>query len=95
MLLKQELTAEGFAVECVLESKFNGMFGDEKLGYTSSAALFRTDHGDFEALFLPKPFTFGSVVVHEKRNGGPYVYSFTGDPQFRFPPSTVRALCIS
>jgi hypothetical protein len=92
MILKQDLTGEGFEVECVLESKLNGMFGSEKLGNRSSAALFRTNHGSFEALFLPKPFTFDLVEVHEKRSGSRYIYSFTGDPPSRTSPDSPRPI---
>ncbi len=92
MILKQDLTEDGFQVECVLESKMNGMFSSDQLGYRSSAALFRTDHGDFEALFLPRPFTFDSAEVHEKRDGSRYIYSFTGDPQSRTSPDSPRRM---
>ena len=92
MILKQDLTEEGFQVGCVLESKMNGMFSNDQLGYRSSAAFFRTDRGDFEALFLPSPFTFDAVEVHEKRDGGRYIYSFTGDPQSRTSPDSPRRL---
>ena len=81
MILKQDLSEDGFEVECILESKMNGMFGDDQLGW-SSAALFRTARGDFEVLFLPAPLVFDSVEVKEQRNGQLYGYSFSGDPRY-------------
>lgn len=80
MVLKQDLTTDGFGVECVLESKWGGMFGDLKLGYRTSGALFRTILGDFDVVFLPAPHVFDQLEVHEQRNGRFYDYSFSGYP---------------
>jgi hypothetical protein len=55
-----------------MESAFEGLEG---------AALYRTDRGDFEALFLPKAGTFANLAVTERGENGGYVYSFEGRPK--------------
>lgn len=80
LLLRQELSNNGFDVQCVLPSKSVGMCGDAQQRNENAAALFRTDRGDFEALFLPEPFTFDGVTVKEEKRGALYHYSFSGQP---------------
>ena len=41
----------------------------------------RTDHGDFEVLFLHRPKTFDCLKVIEQRTGQAYSYRFEGPPQ--------------
>src|SRR5262249_48126260 len=52
-------------------------FFERQLG----AALYRTDRGDFEALFLTKPRTFASVRLVEHTDSGRYFYRFEGSPR--------------
>lgn len=80
MILQQDLMEDGFAVQCILQSMWNRIFGNEQLGYRNSAALFRTARGDFDVLFLPPPFVFDRVEVKEQKNGRFYDYSFSGSP---------------
>lgn len=75
MELAHALRNQGFIVKCVLQSKMNGFFEGEK-----GAALYRTDRGDFEGLFLPKAQTF-AVQPIETRTNGRYIYSFAGSPR--------------
>lgn len=56
MNLTRALQLHGFIIKCVLQSKMSDVFEGQK-----GAALFRTDRGDFEALFLPNTETFDSV----------------------------------
>jgi hypothetical protein len=74
MELAQTLRNHGFAVKCVLQSKMVSLFEGQK-----GAALYRTNRGDFEALFLPKAQTF-AVQPNEVRKNGRYIYSFAGSP---------------
>ena len=78
MILRQDLTEDGLEVQCVLRSKMTGLFFTAK--GDNAAALFRTDHGDFEVLVLPKPFVFDNLTVNEGKNGKSYSYSFSGEP---------------
>jgi hypothetical protein len=65
MELAQTLRSRGFTSKCVLRSTMEGAFEGME-----GAALYRTDRGDFEALFLAKPQTFvGLIVMEEQRNG--------------------------
>jgi len=75
MDLARNLIDHGFIVECVQASKWGNLF-DAEVG----AALYRTDQGDFDVLFLPKAETFDAVQVVEQRQGNLYLYSFRGTP---------------
>lgn len=74
--LSQDLQRGGFAVRCILRSHWEGLF-EGLVG----AALYRTDRGDFEALFLAPPKTFDQLIVNERKEGDSWVYSFAGDPK--------------
>jgi hypothetical protein len=80
--LSQDLQRGGFVVSCVLRSHWEGLF----VGLVG-AALYRTDRGDFEVLFLDEPDTFDQLIVHELLEGDRWVYSFEGQPK---PWSTNR-----
>jgi hypothetical protein len=54
-----------------MENLFDGQKG---------AALYRTDRGEFNVLFLSKAETFDTVEVVEQKQGELYVYSFRGTP---------------
>jgi hypothetical protein len=83
MNLARTLQAHGFIVKCVLQSKMIHIFEGQK-----GAALFRTDHGDFEALFLPTLQTFASVELIEWRENDRFLYSFRGSP----PPTSLQPI---
>jgi hypothetical protein len=78
MELAETLQAEGFIIKCMLRSKMEGAFEGQY-----GAALFRTNRGDFEAMFLSKQKTFEKMKVLERRENGWYFYSFEGDPNPR------------
>ena len=78
MALTKDLENRGYVVRCVLQSKSVNFF-EGQLG----AALYRTDRGDFEALFLTTPRTFASVRLVEHTGSGRYVYRFEGSPRAR------------
>ena len=80
VLLQQDLSNHAFEVQCVLPSKMVGMCGNPQQGNQNAAALFRTDRGDFEVLFLPKSFVFDHVIAKEQKHGNYYHYSFSGNP---------------
>jgi hypothetical protein len=73
--LSNDLQKSGIAVRCILASKMDNFF--EGL---QGAALYRTEQGDFEALFLPREKTFSSLTISEEQSGRQYVYHFTGTP---------------
>lgn len=74
--LARDLSDHGFIITCVAPSKMTGMFEGQE-----GAALYRTNRGDFEALFLPKPQTFDELQVIERQERGRYLYSFGGRPK--------------
>jgi hypothetical protein len=74
MALAQTLRNQGFTVKCVLQSKMIGLFEGEQ-----GAALYRTNRGDVERLFLRKTQIFAVQPVEKRRNGR-YIYSFGGNP---------------
>ena len=75
MDLARNLIDHGFIVKCVQASKWGNLFVGQE-----GAALYRTDQGGFDVLFLPKAETFDAVQVVEQRRGNLYVYSFRGTP---------------
>jgi len=86
MELAKTLQAEGFIIKCMLRSKMGSMFEGQ-----ADAALFRTDRGDFEAMFLPKQKTFEKMIVLEREENGWYVYSFEGDPKPAWTPNRMES----
>ena len=74
--LADHLERSGFRVRCVLRSHMEGLF--EGL---AGAALYRTNQGDFDALFLPPPNTFDQLRVDERKERASWVYSFEGEPK--------------
>jgi hypothetical protein len=74
--LLRALNEGGIAVLCVAPSVMTGMFEAEE-----GAALYKTNHGDFEALFLPPSNTFDRLRIAERREEGRYLYSFDGEPK--------------
>ena len=75
MDLARNLIDHGFIVNCVQASKWGNLFVDQE-----GAALYRTEQGDFDILFLPKSETFDAVQVVEQMQGNLHVYSFRGTP---------------
>jgi hypothetical protein len=76
--LAKTLVAGGFVVKCMLHSTMQGMFEG-----MSGDVLYRTDRGDFVALFMAKPKSFESLEIIEKLEKSRYIYSFRGNPQPR------------
>jgi hypothetical protein len=56
------LKNHGVAVGCVLSSKMDNMFTPEE-----GSALYRTDVGDFEVLFLPQPQDWTALKIIGKK----------------------------
>jgi hypothetical protein len=73
--LARTLADHGFMVMRIVPSKRTGMFEGQQ-----GAALYRTDQGSFEALFLPKPQNFDRLQIVERQESGRYLYSFAGRP---------------
>jgi len=73
--LKQTLEARGILVRCVCRSKLMLMFKGQR-----GAALFRTDQGDFEALFLPKSKSWTGLEIIQTKKNGRYLCSARGQP---------------
>lgn len=76
--LARVLADNGFIVQCIAPSKMGGMFEGQ-----TGAALYRTNRGEFEALFLPNQQNFAELQVLERQESGRYLYSFAGQPKPR------------
>lgn len=74
--LARYLIDRGFIVKCVQASKMQMVFDGQK-----GAALYVTDQGSFDVLFLPKAQSFSAVEVVEESEGKFYSYSFRGTPR--------------
>lgn len=77
--LAETLDAHDLPVKCVLQSKMIREFAGQK-----GAALYRTNRGDFEALFLPEGQVF-AVRPTERQEDGRYLYYFEGTPTASSP----------
>ena len=76
MELAQTLNRRGVGVQCILLSKMEHMFKDQV-----GAALFQSDAGDFEALFLPRSENWDSLMIVERSESNGYAYVFQGTPK--------------
>lgn len=76
--LSRALTDRGFVVQCVAPSVMVSFF-EGQVG----AAIYKTNQGEFDALFLPKAHDFEGVQIIERLERGRYLYSFAGRPQPR------------
>jgi len=74
--LSEALDHQRISVKCMLRSTMEDMFEGQ-----NAAVVYRTDHGSFEALFLPESATFDQLKIFEKRDGSRYSYRFAGPPQ--------------
>lgn len=80
-----ELRAHGFIIRCIFPSKLGSIFQIEEGGVLRSTiegnAVFRSNLGDIEVVFMPKPQTFQGfrVTEHAARDG--WWYSFGGTPR--------------
>ena len=81
MDLARNLVDHGFIVKCVQASKWGNLFVDQQ-----GAALYWTDQGGFDVLFLPKAETFDAVQLVEQRQGSLYLYSLRGTPHLQSDP---------
>jgi hypothetical protein len=79
MELARLLIDHGFIVRCVQASKMQNVFDGQ-----TGAALYVTDKGSFDVLFLPKGQNFGGVQVVELSEGKRHMLSFQGTPPSRF-----------
>ena len=73
--LARILSDDNFVVKCICLSMLDGFVPG-----TRGAALYVTDHGDFDVVFLSKPQTFGAFEIIERHRYGGYEYSFRGIP---------------
>ena len=78
MKLSKTLNRHGIQIRCVLLSKEAQMF-EGQLG----AAFFRTDIGDFDALFLPPSQSWDKLkVIGQHETDGHAKYRFQGSPTY-------------
>jgi hypothetical protein len=86
--LSETLSTYGISVKCILTSTMNFTFDGQ-----NGAATYRTDHGNFEVLFLPQPKTFDRLKVIERRHGERYSYRFKGPPQ-PWPANLIESVAL-
>ncbi len=76
VVLSETLSKNGILVKCISASKMEGTFEGQ-----SGAAMYRTIHGSFEVLFLPRTQTFNRLKIIEQHNGDRYLYRLQGSPR--------------
>lgn len=74
--LTRALADNGLVVQCIAPSKMAGTFAGQ-----TGAALYRTNRGNFEALFVSKLQNFDGLQIVERQECGRYLYSFGGHPK--------------
>jgi hypothetical protein len=79
MELARQLIDHEFILRCVQASKMQNVFDGQR-----GAALYVTDEGSFDVLFLTKEQSFSSVQVVEQNEGKRHMYSSRGTPPSRF-----------
>jgi hypothetical protein len=75
--LAQELSANGYIVRCIARSTF-----EASMPITKGAALYITNRGAFDVIFVSKPQTFEALEIIERQKKGSYIYKFRGSPRF-------------
>ncbi len=85
MEMKQRLQSHGYIVECAFPTKLGSMFQVDENGVLRSTvegeAAFRTNLGDIDVVFMPKPQSFVDFKISERRKDHGYLYRFTGTPR--------------
>ena len=85
MELAQRLEHDDFTGQCIFPTKFGSVFMVDENGVLASTiegeACFSTNRGGIDVVFLPKPQTFADFKITEHREGGGYVYRFSGTPR--------------
>jgi hypothetical protein len=85
MELSRHLENHDFTVQCIFPTKFGSVFMVEQNGVLVSTiegeACLRTNFGDIGVVFVPKPKTFIDFKITEHREGGGYLYRFSGTPR--------------
>ena len=82
MELASTLERHDLIVECVRSSKQAQIFDEQK-----GAAIYKTNRGVFEVLFLPKGQTFDELKIVSESKEGFSKYSFRGRPRI---PHTIE-----
>jgi|CZKJ01.1.fsa_nt_gi hypothetical protein len=85
MELQQRLEKHDFTIRCIFPTKFGSVFMVDQNGVLQSTvegeACFSTNYGGIDVVFLPKPQTFADFKITEHREGGGFLYRFTGTPR--------------
>jgi hypothetical protein len=85
MELKQNLENHSFTVQCIFHTKLSSVFMVDVNGSLQSTVegefCFRTNRGDIDVVFVPKPQTFADFKITEHREDGGYLYRFSGTPR--------------
>ena len=76
MDLGRALSDHGFTIRCIQTSKMAALFSG-----IEGAALYRTNFGDFDVLFVPSPQNFAGLKVVEHQGKKKFAYSFSGKPR--------------
>jgi hypothetical protein len=85
MELQQRLEKHDFTIRCIFPTKFGSVFMVDQNGVLQSTvegeACFSTNYGGIDVVFLPKAQTFAGFKITEHREGGGFLYRFTGTPR--------------
>lgn len=85
MALADDLRAHGFVIHCVFPSKLRSIFtvsdGKTLRSTVEGETVYRTNYGDVDVVFMPKPQTWEPFKVSERHLRSGYMYTFAGTPR--------------
>jgi hypothetical protein len=84
--LGQILSANGVTIKCMLRSKMESLFHG-----VAGAALYRSNVGDFEVVFLPTPQDVTAISIIEQRQNGRYIYLLLRKNQSKGSPVSMNS----
>ncbi len=84
MALRKMLESHGIQVSCIFETKLSSQFVGKENGRShftlEGEACIRTNYGDIDVFFAPKPQTFSALTIKEQKKPHGYLYTFSGMP---------------
>jgi len=85
MELSRRLEHHDFTVRCIFPTKFGSAFMVEQNGVLVSTiegeACFSTNFGGIDVIFVSEGQNFADFKITEHREGGGYLYRFSGTPR--------------
>jgi hypothetical protein len=83
--LARILRNQGFIIRCIFPTKLGSIFqiieGNVTRSTIEGEANFRTNYGDVDVVFVPKPQSFAAFKITQHHLNKGYLYTFAGAPR--------------